>query len=87
MKKPQLSELTLREKIGQCLCIPQFDILNKTEVDRNIARPLDERDELGDIAIEYKIGIAETFKENKTARRLLSEAIKNKKNYTSDLNS
>ncbi len=46
MKKPQLSELTLREKIGQCLCVPQFDILNKTEVDRNMARPLDERDKL-----------------------------------------
>ena len=29
--------------------------------------------------------IAETFKENKTARKLLSEAIENKKIYTSDL--
>ncbi len=46
---------------------------------------LDERDEYRDVVIEYKIGIAETFKENKTARRLLSEAIKNKKSYTSDL--
>ena len=30
--------------------------------------------------------IAETFNENKTARKLLSEAIENKKNYISDLN-
>lgn len=46
---------------------------------------LDEREELRNVVIEYKIGIAETFKENKTARKLLSEAIKNKKEYTSDL--
>jgi len=47
---------------------------------------LDERTEYTEIVIEYKIGIAETFKENKTARRLLSEAIRNKKEYVSDLN-
>ncbi|MBO5505847.1 MAG: diguanylate cyclase [Clostridia bacterium] len=46
---------------------------------------LDEREEHRDIVIEYKIGIAETFKENKTARKLLSETIKNKKDYISDL--
>lgn len=46
---------------------------------------LDERDEYTEIVLEYKIGIAETFKENKTARKLLSEAIKNKKAYTSDI--
>lgn len=47
---------------------------------------LDERDEHRDIVIKYKVGISETFKENKTARRLLSEAIENKKDYISDLN-
>ncbi|MBO5136406.1 MAG: diguanylate cyclase [Clostridia bacterium] len=46
---------------------------------------LDEREERRDIVIEYKIGIAETFKENKTARKLLSEAIMSKKDYISDL--
>ena len=46
---------------------------------------LDDRDEHRNIAIEYKIGIAETFKENKTARKLLSDAIKSKKTYVSDL--
>ncbi len=46
---------------------------------------LDEREEYRNIVIEYKIGIAETFKENKTARKLFSEAIENKKSYTSDL--
>ena len=44
---------------------------------------LDEREDCRDITIEFKIGIAETFKVNKTARKLLSEAIQNKKNYTS----
>ncbi|MBE7044075.1 MAG: diguanylate cyclase [Ruminococcaceae bacterium] len=46
---------------------------------------LDERDEHQNVVIEYKIGIAETFKVNKTARKLLSEAIENKKSYLSDL--
>lgn len=45
---------------------------------------LDERETCRDIVIEYKIGISETFKENKTARKLLSEAIRNKKSYISD---
>ena len=61
------------------------DLITVEDIMRLFRLRLDERDELGDIAIEYKIGIAETFKENKTARRLLSEAIKNKKNYKSDL--
>ncbi|MBR5517988.1 MAG: diguanylate cyclase [Clostridia bacterium] len=44
---------------------------------------LDERDEHRNVEIEYKVGIAETFKENMTSRKLLSEAIKNKKSYVS----
>ena len=50
---------------------------------RLFGQRLDERDEHIDINIEYKVGIAETFKENQTARKLLSEAIKNKKSYVS----
>ena len=46
---------------------------------------LNERDDYEQIVIEYKIGIAETFKENVTARKLLSEAIRNKKDYISDI--
>lgn len=46
MKKILLSELTLREKIAQCLCIPQFDLNNKTEVDRGELRTEEERDRL-----------------------------------------
>ena len=43
MKKPLLSELTLREKIGQCLCVPQFDLHVKTEVGRDVLRTKEER--------------------------------------------
>lgn len=62
------------------------DLIAVEDIMRLFRLRLDERDEYSNIVIEYKIGIAETFKENKTARRLLSEAIKNKKNYISDLN-
>ena len=43
---------------------------------------LSEREEYKDITIEYKVGIAETFKDIKTARKLLSEAIRSKKDFT-----
>lgn len=46
---------------------------------------LEEREEHRNLALEYKIGIAEILKENKTARKLLSEAIQNKKTYISDM--
>ena len=46
---------------------------------------LDEREDYKNIRLEYKMGIAETFKEKQTARKLLSEAIKAKKLYVSDL--
>ena len=63
----------------------ESDYITVEDIMRLFRLRLDERDEYKDIAIEYKIGIAETFKENKTSRRLLSEAIENKKNYVSDL--
>jgi hypothetical protein len=46
---------------------------------------LDERDELRELVLEYKIGIAEVLGENKTARKLLSETIKSKKTYRSSV--
>ena len=63
----------------------EADYITIEDIMRLFRLRLEEREELREIVIEYKIGIAETFKENKTARRLLSEAIKNKKTYTSDL--
>lgn len=61
------------------------DYITVEDIMRLFRLRLDEREEHRDVVIEYKIGISETIKENKTARKLLSEAIKNKKNYTSDL--
>ena len=61
------------------------DYITVEDIMRLFRLRLDEREEKREVVIEYKIGIAETFKENMTARKLLSEAIKNKKNYTSDL--
>ena len=62
------------------------DYITVEDIMRLFRLRLDEREEYREIVIEYKIGIAETFKENKTARKLLSEAIENKKDYISDLN-
>ncbi len=61
------------------------DYITVEDIMRLFRLRLDEREEYTEIVIEYKIGIAETFKENKTARKLLSEAIKNKKAYSSDI--
>ena len=63
----------------------ESDYITVEDIMRIFRLRLDEREEYKDIVITYKIGIAETFKENKTARKLLSEAIENKKDYTSDL--
>ncbi len=46
MKKPLLSELTLREKIGQMLLGYQHEINRMPEIDNNLVRPLEERNEL-----------------------------------------
>ena len=61
------------------------DYITVEDIMRLFRLRLDEREEHRDVRIEYKIGIAETFKENKTARKLFSEAIENKKSYISDL--
>ena len=63
----------------------EVDYITVEDIMRLFRLRLDERDEHKDVVIEYKIGISETFKENKTARKLLSEAIKNKKDFVSDL--
>ncbi|MBE6703962.1 MAG: diguanylate cyclase [Ruminococcaceae bacterium] len=63
----------------------ESDHITVEDIMRLFRLRLDEREGHKDVVIEYKIGIAETFKENKTARKLLSEAIENKKEYISDL--
>lgn len=63
----------------------ESDYITVEDIMRLFRLRLDEREQHKEVVIEYKIGIAETFKENKTARKLLSEAIENKKSYVSDL--
>ena len=63
----------------------ESDYITVEDIMRLFRLRLDEREENKEIVIDYRIGISETFKENKTARKLLSEAIQNKKNYVSDL--
>ena len=63
----------------------ESDYITVEDIMRLFRLRLDEREGHKEVVIEYKIGISETFKENKTARKLLSEAIKNKKSYVSDL--
>ncbi len=63
----------------------ESDYITVEDIMRLFRMRLDGREEHRDVVIDYKIGIAETFKENKTARKLLSEAIRNKKDYISDL--
>lgn len=61
------------------------DYITVEDILRIFSLRLDEREEYKNIRLEYKIGIAETFKENQTARKLLSEAIKNKKEFVSQI--
>ena len=60
------------------------DYITVEDIMRLFRLRLDDREDYKDIRIEYKVGIAETFKENQTARKLLSEAIKSKKEYVSE---
>ena len=46
MKKPKLSELTLREKIAQTICIRQYALNQRVEVDELIHRTQDEKEQI-----------------------------------------
>ena len=67
------------------ILVEDSDYITVEDILRLFGLILDEREEHQNIKIEYKVGIAETFKENQTARRLLSEAIKNKKDFVSEV--
>ncbi len=59
------------------------DYISIEDILRLFALKLEEREEYRNIAIEFSVGIAETFEGKQTARRLLAEAIKSKKTYVS----
>ena len=60
------------------------DYITIEDIMRLFGLRLDDREDYKNLRIEYKVGIAETFKENQTVRKLLSEAIKSKKEYASE---
>ena len=66
------------------MVVKDSDYITVEDILRLFGLRMDEREEHKNIKIEYKVGIAETFKENQTARKLLSEAIKNKKEFVSE---
>ena len=66
------------------ILVEDADFITVEDVMRLFGLRLDGREDYKDIRLEYRVGIAETFKENQTARRLLSEAINAKKDYVSE---
>ncbi len=67
------------------ILVKDSDYITVEDILRIFSLRLDEREDYKNIRLEYKMGIAETFKEKQTARRLLSEAIKNKKEFVSQI--
>lgn len=67
------------------ILVKNSDYITVEDILRIFSLKLNEREDYKNIRLEYKIGIAETFKENQTARKLLSEAIKNKKEFESQI--
>ena len=67
------------------ILVKNSDYITVEDILRLFSLRLNEREEYKNIRLEYKIGIAETFRENRTARKLLSEAIKNKKEFASQI--
>lgn len=67
------------------ILVEDADYITVEDILRIFSLRLDDRDDHKNIKLEYKVGIAETFKEIKTARKLLSETIKSKKDFVSDV--
>ena len=79
------AEYIYNDKGSFVVLVEDSDYITVEDIMRLFRLRLDERENHKEVAIEFKVGIAETYKENKTARKLLSEAIGNKKKYTSDV--
>ncbi len=67
------------------ILIDNSDFITVEDIMNLFKLRLEGREECTDIRIEYKIGIAETFREKQTARKLLAETIKNKKLYVAEV--
>ena len=67
------------------ILVKDSDFITVEDILRLFGLRLDEREDYKNIKLEYKVGIAETFNSNQTARKLLSEAIENKKDFVSEV--
>ena len=65
--------------------VEDSDFITVEDILKLFSLRLDEREDYKNVKIEYRVGIAETFKETQTALKLLSEAIVNKKDYVSEI--
>ena len=65
--------------------VEDSDFITVEDILKLFSLRLDEREDYKNVKIEYRVGIAETFKEPQTALKLLSEAIVNKKDYVSEI--
>lgn len=66
------------------IVVKDSDYITVEDILRLFGLRLDERDVHREVRIQYRVGIAETFKENQTARKLLSAAIQSKKDFVSE---
>ena len=64
--------------------VKDSDYITVEDIVRLFGLRLDERDVHRELQIQYRVGIAETFQEVQTARKLLSAAIRNKKDFVSE---
>ena len=81
------AEYIYNDKGSFVVLVEDSDYITVEDIMRLFRLRLDDREKHKEVPIEFKVGIAETYKEHKTARKLLSEAIENKKKYTSDVKS
>ncbi len=68
------------------ILIDDSDYITAEDILRLFGLRLDERDEYQHVTINYRVGIAETFKDNQTARKLLAAALQSKKEFVSEGN-
>ena len=66
------------------IMVKDSDYITVEDIVRLFGLRLDERDVHRELQIQYRVGIAETFQEVQTARKLLSAAIRNKKDFVSE---
>lgn len=65
--------------------VKKSDVETVSDIIKLFKLSLDERDVHQDVAIEYKVGVAEDTNGTKSVRKLLSEAIKDKKSVEFDI--